>query len=92
MYKYLRTALVFSYLYCTRSTLFLLIFASSNFCDLKKNCEIYYARKYIAQIKFKVTPYSYLARGDWVLKWRERAQFSIWYVKFYYARAKQGQF
>ena len=21
----------------------------------------------------KVTPYSYLARGDWVLKWRERA-------------------
>ena len=25
----------------------------------------------------KVTPYSYLARGDWVLKWRERAQFSI---------------
>ena len=25
---------------------------------------------------FKVTPYSYLARGDWVLKWLERAQFS----------------
>ena len=27
---------------------------------------------------FKVIPYSYLARGDWVLKWRERAQFSDW--------------
>ena len=27
-------------------------------------------------VVFKVTPYSYLARGDWVLKWRERAQFS----------------
>ena len=24
----------------------------------------------------KVTPYSYLARGDWILKWCERAQFS----------------
>ena len=23
----------------------------------------------------KVTPYSYLAQGDWVLKWHERAQF-----------------
>ena len=24
----------------------------------------------------EATPYSYLARGDWVLTWRERAQFS----------------
>ena len=39
-------------------------------------------------IEFKVTPYSYLARGDWVLKWLERAQFSNWYVNFHYAGAR----
>ena len=31
-----------------------------------------------------MTPYSCLARGDWVLKWRERAQFCNWYVNFHY--------
>ena len=36
-------------------------------------CEQFFSKTRLV----KVTPYSYLARGDWVLKWRERAQFSI---------------
>ena len=31
----------------------------------------------LTSLGLKVTPYSYLARGDWVLKWHERAQLSI---------------
>ena len=33
-------------------------------------------------------PYSYLAHGDWVLKWGERTQLSNWYGNFHYAGAQ----
>ena len=34
---------------------------------------------------FKVTPYSCLACGNWVLKWYEHAQFSYCYGENHYA-------
>ena len=37
---------------------------------------------------FKMTSYNYLACVDWVLKWRERAQFSNLYRNFHYAGAR----
>ena len=40
----------------------------------------------------RVTPYGYLARGDWVLKWRERAVFLLIREFSLCWHAKQGQF